>query len=322
MPSWILKAAVQRAIGVLPNAQAVNEWFQLRTTRSIGLDDDIVRDKLAEARGHLDRYTQHRDQPLRTAVEIGTGWYPTLPLALVATGAQRVVTYDIARYMTPDRVRAALTAFVEWDERGNLNLPGVDSARIAEFRCLATLEDASVDDLLAPLGIEYRVGDATDSGLEADSVDLIASTVVLEYIETEPLVALLREMERVGAPGAVHSHEVDLTDQFHYFDSSITPFHFLRFSDRTWRWIQSPLIPLTRLRLPDYRHAFADAGLAVADQTLDLGDPVDLEATPLADRFRGYDARDLLVKRAWFTALTPSVQPEKARQLEVEATTA
>ena len=315
MPSWILKAALQRAIGTLPNAHAVNEWFQKRTGNSLGLHDKMD-DKLADARGHLDRYAQHGRGPLRTAVEIGTGWYPVLPLALVATGTQRVVTYDIARYMTADRVRTALAASVEWAESGALDaaLPDVDPDRIRQFARLAEDLDASAEELLAPLGIEYRVVDATASGLETGSVDLVASTVVMEYIPHGPLVALLAEMNRIGAPGAVHSHEVDLADQYHFFDPSITPFNFLRFSDTAWRWIDNPLIPLTRLRASDYRRAFDQAGLELADETLDLGDPAALAATPLSDRFQSYDADDLRVTRAWFTARTPAPLAEPVRQ--------
>ena len=315
MPSWILKAALQRAIGVLPNAHAVNEWFQKRTGTSLDLDDKMA-DKLAEARGHLDRYARHGRQPLGTAVEIGTGWYPVLSLALVATGAERVITYDVARYLTPDRVRKALAAFVEWAERGDLDaaLPNVDPDRVRQFARLAEKSEATADELLAPLGIEYRVADATASGLESGSVDLVVSTVVLEYVPRGPLVALLAETNRIGAPGAVHSHEVDLTDQYHYFDPSITPFHFLRFSDAAWRWISNPLIPLTRLRASDYRRAFEQAGLELAEETLDRGDPAALAATPLSDRFRSYDADDLLVTRAWFTARTPAPLAEPFRQ--------
>lgn len=312
MPSWIFKAALQRAIGVLPNATAVNGWFQTHVTRSLELDDDVFRGKLDDARGHIERFARHTDRPLRAALEIGTGWHPALPLALVATGTERVVTHDIVELLTAETVRTTLGLFVTWHERGELDnaLPGVDPARIRDFEAALKRPGDSPHALLEPLGIEYRVADAMESGLRDGTVDLVASTVVLEYVPFEPLVELFAEMRRIGAPGAVHSHEIDLADQYHFFDPSISPFHFLRFSDRAWRWISNPLIPMTRMRANDYRRAFADAGLLLADEALDLGDPADLAATPLAERFRDYDERDLLVTRAWFTALNP---PESAR---------
>ena len=98
------------------------------------------------------------------------------------------------------------------------------------------------------------------------------------------------------------SHEVDMIDEYSYFDSSITPFNFLRFSDRAWRLINNPLIPLNRLRVSDFRECFPEAGFTVVEEVVKRGSPEALARIRLAPRFARYDPSDLLVLMAWFVA--------------------
>jgi hypothetical protein len=98
------------------------------------------------------------------------------------------------------------------------------------------------------------------------------------------------------------SHEVDMSDEYSYFDSSITAFNFLRFSDRAWRLINNPLIPLNRLRVSDFRECFREAGFTVVEEVVKWGNPVALSRIRLAPRFARCDPSDLLVLKAWFVA--------------------
>ena len=298
---WYLKAAVQRAIGALPNAHVVNEWFQTHVTRSLDLDDAFIETKLREARGHLERHRAHGAGPLGTAVEIGTGWYPVIPLALWLAGADRVVTYDISPLLTAERACSTLTAVQDYLARVPDALPEARPDRLAALAS-ADGSGASAAAVLAPFDIVPIVGDAAASTLADGSVDLVMSTVVLEYIPYEPLVALLRASQRLTGPGGVHSHEIDLSDQFHYGDASITPLNFLRFSDATWALVTNDIIPQSRLRFSDYVRAFEDAGLGIADAQVTRAPNADLDRTPLAERFQTYAPDDLRVTRAWVTA--------------------
>jgi cyclopropane fatty-acyl-phospholipid synthase-like methyltransferase len=158
-------------------------------------------------------------------------------------------------------------------------------------------------ELLERLGIHYRIGNAGRSDLPPRSVDLIVSDVVFEYLAPEELFEILREFQRIAAPRAVMSHTISLGDQYAAHDSGITLFNFLRFSDRAWRWLNNPIIPLNRLRVSDYRKAFNASGFQVVDETSQRGDPLDLARTPLAARFRGYSIEDLLVVYTWLVAI-------------------
>ena len=106
------------------------------------------------------------------------------------------------------------------------------------------------------------------------------SDVVFEYLSPEELFEILQEFRRIAAPDAVMSHTIDLGDQYATYDFGITKFNFLRFSDRLWRWLNNPIIPLNRLRISDYRRAFSERGFQVGAEISQRGDPAELARTP------------------------------------------
>ena len=59
------------------------------------------------------------------------------------------------------------------------------------------------------------------------------------YWTPEELLEILQEFRRIAAPDAVMSHTISLDDQYAAHDPGITPFNFLRFSDRAWRCLAS-----------------------------------------------------------------------------------
>ena len=303
MHHWVLKAATQRAIGAMPNPHFWNEMFQRVASRSLDLTDDKFLDKLARTRRHLDNHQRLAADPsrLERVVEIGTGWFPVASLALWLCGAGEVRTYDITRHLTPERLAATIDAFRKAYESGVLQqaLPRLDAGRMARLEALASAED--LEEALDGLGIHYRVCPFSACELEAGSVDLLFTTAVLEYFETPALVDLLAETLRVLSPTGLESHWIDLADEFAYFDSRLSPLNFLRFSSAAWRVVNNPLIPLSRLRLSDYRAAFAAAGLAIAEEDAERA-PAELTRVPVAAEFRRYSDDDLLGVSVWFSA--------------------
>jgi hypothetical protein len=97
-------------------------------------------------------------------------------------------------------------------------------------------------------------------------------------------------------------HRLNLVDQFSYFDQSITPFNFLKYTAAEWRWRNSPLIWQNRLRITDYRELLSGAGFEIADEENVSGKAGELAAVPLAPEFRHYSKEDLLVLHSFITA--------------------
>ena len=71
-------------------------------------------------------------------------------------------------------------------------------------------------------------------------------------------------------------HTISLDDQYAAYDSELTQFNLLHFSDRAWRWLNNPIIPLNRLRVSDYRRAFSEGGFQIVDETSQRGGPTEL----------------------------------------------
>lgn len=301
MPKWWIKATVQRAIGFLPYSNLWNELFQSTVTASTRLSDARFESQLKRCREHLEVFRLFGPSPPGdrfTAFELGTGRYPIVPVGLYLCGADDIRTWDIAPLLRQHRVLHMLRRFIDYYDRGALRnlLPEARSDRIGRLR--QAVEQSRRDPpgrLLERFGIRPAVGDARRSGLPAGTVDLVTSTVVLEYIPANVLTGLLAEFHRIASPRGVMSHVIDLADEYSYFDPSLSPFNFLRYSRRMWGLINNPLIPLNRLRLPDYRGLIAGAGFDVVIEECTRGEPRDLKRVPLAPKFRDFSEDDLLV---------------------------
>jgi hypothetical protein len=309
MASWLAKAMVQRGIGALPYPQFWNGLLQDWVTHSTRLTNEIFRENLRNCGIHLANLQRYNLTKLGgfSAFELGTGWFPVVPIGLFLCGAREVWAWDIAPLLKIDRLKDVIARFLELEERQLLKdylhaLPDrLDLLREVMTRCDSP-ESYDPARLLEQLNIYYRLGNAARSGLTPKSVDLIVSDVVFEYLSAEALFEILIEFRRIAAPEAVMSHSIALDDQYSGSDPRITQFNFLRFSDRMWRWLNNPIIPLNRLRISDYRRLFSESGFQIVEETSRRGDPAELTRIPLAERFRAYRTEDLLITYARLVA--------------------
>jgi hypothetical protein len=95
------------------------------------------------------------------------------------------------------------------------------------------------------------------------------------------------------------SSTIDMQDHYHWFDKSISVYNYLRFSDRIWNLLNSPIHYQNRLRYSDYMRLASDAGLEIVADHVSEPTPDDFAAlarVPLAERFRLYDERDLAIR--------------------------
>jgi hypothetical protein len=269
---------------------------------STELTDQRFAHNLRNCGTHLENLRRYGSTTLGSfsAFELGTGWFPVVAIGLFLSGTREVWTWDIVPHLRLDRLKGVIGRFLELEQRQVLQdhlaaLPErLALLREVMTRCRSSqgLEPAQ---LLEPLGIHYRIGQAGRSGLPPQSVNLIVSDVVFEYIAPVALFQILLEFRLIAAPDAVMTHSIDLGDQYAGFDPRITQFNFLRFSDWQWRLLNNPIIPLNRLRISDYRRAFSESGFQIVEEASQRGDPTELARTSLAARFCAYSVEDLLV---------------------------
>jgi hypothetical protein len=304
MPPWLLKAGVQGALSMLPRPQAWNRLFQRYVTRSLTLTEDYFLQKWTQCARHIDHHVvAGGGRPTGfVAVELGTGWFPIIPIGLALSGARRVVTLDQVQLLAPSRVVAVLRAYYDQIARGTIAVPG--DRPLEQLReLLAQSEEESAEGILARLGIEARVADARATGLADGSVDLFVSNNTFEHIPRDVLRDILREYRRLAAPGAVMSHFIDMSDHYAGFDKSIGPYHFLRFSSRTWRLFNNELQYQNRLRVTDFRELHAETGWRIVRERNSSRELVELRAIELAEEFRRYPEEELAVYASWMVSV-------------------
>jgi SAM-dependent methyltransferase len=299
---WLAKAALQRGLGVLPEGERLNYVFQRRVLRSLPAGDAALRQKFSRALQHLGAYEEHGPglpPGEATFYEFGAGWDLAIPLAYGLLGVGRQVLVDIRPSARVELVNDSLAAFQrlrpELEEQAGRDLrpAGPPIERLEE------LEERFGIRYLAPC-------DARATGLPEGSVEYVSSTDTCEHIPEDDLAGIFRECHRLLRPGGAFSCRIDLQDHYAYFDRSLSRYNFLRFSDRAWGVVNSPLHYQSRLRSPEYLRLVREAGFELAlekpsgpsEEGLE-----ELKGLPLAPRFRGYPLEELGVTVLSFVAV-------------------
>ena len=116
---WWVKAGVQGVVSLLPEraSEVVNGRLQALGGGGAALSATTVAHKVEQANHHLDAWKQFRAKeaaPPRV-LEVGTGWFPLVPLLMYAYGAGLVQSFDVRRLTT----RAASARLrVPWHRSG------------------------------------------------------------------------------------------------------------------------------------------------------------------------------------------------------------
>lgn len=300
----MIKALIQRGMAALPWSHKWNELFQRYVTGGLELSPGLFRIKLDQCARHRLLYESLSSDPKPSfsALELGTGWFPVLPIGLYLTGASRVVTYDIHPLLSTYTLRQVVRYFGELHQSGELakQLPHFQPERMTRLQgYLQRTAPEAPAEFLKSLNIELRIGDARSTGLEPGSIDLVCSCTVLEHILYPDILKLFHEFRRISKLDSVMSHFIGLEDQYATFDPSISRFNFLQYSDAEFRRWNNGIIPLNRLRIADHRRAFREGGYEILKEQNTLGELADLRRIRLAPEFQHHPVEDLLVTYSW-----------------------
>jgi SAM-dependent methyltransferase len=301
---WLAKAALQKGLGVLPQGERLNYVFQRRVLHSLPAGDGALRQKFSRAMQHLGAYEEHGPEisaAEATFYEFGAGWDLAIPVAYALLGVSRQVLVDIRPSARVELVNDSLASY----ERLRRELEGV--AR-RELRPLGG-PISRLDELEERFGIRYLAPcDARGTGLPAESLEFVSSTDTCEHIPGADLAEIFRECFRLLRPGGAFSCRIDLQDHYAYFDRSLSRYHFLRYSDRAWSLVNSPLHYQNRLRSPEYLQLVRDAGFElVVEKPSGPSEEgrTELARLPLAERFRDFTPDELGVTVLSFVAVRP-----------------
>lgn len=254
---WRVKGAMQKVLGVVPGGNSIHYRLQ----RNFGGMRDFRRelDIKVEDWTIMAAHLADVGLPMQGCrlLEIGTGWYPTFPLACLLGGAARIDTFDLNRHLKPELLRSCVSAMgnhLDTIAQATNALPADVARRHAQVQAALgqtfDLRQVSADT------IRYHApADAASTGLADGCIDVAFSNSVLEHVPPGVLDPLFRESMRVLRPGGVMFHSVNCGDHYAYVDRRIHQLHYLRYSDRAWSLWDNGFLYQNRLRA----HEFVDA---------------------------------------------------------------
>lgn len=319
---WMMKAAAGHVLSRAPGGRRLHYLMQRYVTRSLPMpmEDFDIRMRIAcQHLGHYRRVMSGRPLAQATFVEFGAGWDLTVPLVYRAAGVGRQLLFDLEALAQPDLIsvsRVRLRDAIASSSIPTDCAPMLDPGRVPGN---GPISHAELDQWLKRIGISYLApSDARATGLDADSVDVVTNTATLEHIPEADIALIFREMFRVLRPGGMMSCQVDMSDHFSHGDTSISPWHFLRFGERAWRLIDPPMLYMNRLRASTYVAMARTAGFEVLDSIAEYPndmDPARIDAPAVHPSFVRYDGHgDLVATRLQLVCVKPARLPSPTRQ--------
>lgn len=298
MKIWIIKAIVQKMISFLPFKHQVNYLFQKYITRGVQLTDAYFEDKLIHAFHHFQYYKKHVGKTNFKVLELGSGWYPVIPVYLYLHGASEIISIDIAQHITKKNLEKTIKKFLEYLPKNEFHdtFLHIDENRKEELQhVLDAIQDFSIEEIMLKLKMDFQIQDARKTHFESNYFDLITSNNTFEHIYDEILVGILEEFKRILHPKGIMSHFIDMSDHFAHLDNKITIYNFLQFTEKKWNRIDNTIQPQNRLRINQYKGLLKEISLTIMEEINRPGDMEVVKSMKLADPFSDYSLQDVAV---------------------------
>jgi SAM-dependent methyltransferase len=301
MKKWILKATVQKGISFLPGKHRINFLFQKHVTKGVQLTEAYLVDRLTHFQAHKRLLTEQSSHgiPDRVPLELGTGWYPIVPLCFFLSGASHCYTVDISALMNKERLWETIQILLDYDKAGKLAPYVPNMMQERRDRLAAIQAEDPFETMLAKLQLQYIVADARQLPLEDDSVDFITSNNTFEHIYPDILADILKEFQRVLKPNGRMCHFIDMSDHFAHLDSSITIYNFLQFTERQWKYIDNDVQPQNRWRMQHYRQLYQQLQIPILKEENRPGSVEEVRQVPLAPPFDQLPEKEVAISHGY-----------------------
>ena len=298
--AWQLRFLRNSAFALLPGGKWLRAIKRKLVPYPVQLDPETLENAF-EMIAMLERAGLHPRG--RVMLEVGSGWWPIIPLLMRLAGAHRIYLVDTQRLLDVQLLRGIADKFRERADAVATRL-GADVAHVR-----ATLDcpvGAQLEELLEHFGFVYLApADATALTLEDGSIDVAISRAVLEHIPAATLARIFAELHRVLNKSGGMCHIVDNSDHWSHADARLSRINFLRYSESRWRWFAiNPLDYQNRLRHSDYLQLAQRAGFRIVEDRSvpDSRALDDLPRLSIHRAFATYGADDLAILTSRFVA--------------------
>ncbi|HWT99385.1 MAG TPA: methyltransferase domain-containing protein [Terriglobales bacterium] len=282
---WKLKAATLNFLGVAPFGGTLYYLLQRYVTKTIPRRLAPTEETGAAQISHARKFLQcgiHLDEA--TLFEFGAGWDLYSNIILYCFGANRQITIDIRRLVKAEAINAVIRHLQADPPQGAIRTPP------------ALIRQSHLEEDLRDLyGIIYRApDDATALDFADDSIDLIATTSVLEHVPDDIVQGIMRECYRILRRGGLMSHVIDYSDHYAHSDPAITEFNYLAFDEKAWARYSPGIHFQNRRRSSYFRRVFEKYGFVVRETDPWHGEAEALEKVPVNPQFKQYPRAELL----------------------------
>jgi hypothetical protein len=304
---WRIKGLAQKGLSIIPGGGYLNDGLQKKYGGLRHFEQNIA-DKVEDWQLSM-RYLQQVEFEMDGAslIEIGTGWFPTLPICFSLVGAKRVLTYDISRHMDARltfRMIAALAPHLDSIAEAGGRRPEDLRARYHEL-----LQAKDLSALLERARVEYCApADTRATGSPPNNTDLVYSNSVLEHVPKQVIRSLMDEIMRMLRPGGLTLHNVGCNDHYAFVDRRISFVNYLRYSEAGWRRWNNRLQYQNRLRAPEFLEMASEAGLEVIYKQVAVrpGTREALTTFEVAPEFQRFSPEHMAITTVDFIAKKPS----------------
>ncbi len=301
---WVFKWAAQKTISFLPNSHEWNYLFQKHLTGGVAPNAERIATHLEMCARHLSYYAQFAGTdglPTRV-LELGTGWVPTVCLALALSGVDTVFTVDIVDLKKPEVMAATLAALCSFSPDAIARyLPQLQPQRFERLKAMAAAQMEPLA-IFAQFGIHFVIGDARELTFDGGPIDFFISNNTLEHIPADVILGILRQFRQLAAPHALMSHRIDASDHYSHFDPAISRYHFLQHGAALWKLVNNGVLYQNRLRASDYRRLHRQAGFVPVSEASETDDRARLDRLRLVREFQGYSRDDLAIITSWIVS--------------------
>jgi len=292
--NWRIKALTQKGLSYTPCGEVLNTYLQ-RYLGGLRHFDQEVEGKISDWLLAME-YIHEVGGSVENAdmVEIGTGWFPTLPVCFALAGMNSCETYDLNPHLHPKMTFAMLRLLGSHIPRiaGCARRPITAVRQDYEY----LMESRTLEELLARARIRYHApADASQTDLGIKSIDLLFSNSVLEHVPRHAIVGLFSESQRVLKPSGLAVHCVNCGDHYAYFDQNITAINYLQYSSSEWQLWNNDLLFQNRLRPQDFLQIASQTGFSVLTVKQKPNPKVlaGLASMKVADDFAKYSLEEL-----------------------------
>jgi len=293
---WKIKVLIQFFLSKLPMGEKINYILQ-RANKSHS--EEKIKKRIISLVKAMRTIDKHVPLEGATVVEIGTGWEPICSILLYLMGVKVCHTYDHVRHLR-FKLAEMLVRNIG-NQLDEISKSSSISLSVLEERLSKLKTSTNLNDFLSKANINYHApADASKTGLEEGSVDLVYSYAVLQAVPEKVIYDLTMESRRVLKKSGGAYHVIGLHDPYTAFDKNITRVNFLKYPESLWSFfIKNKISYNNRLREKQFLDIFKECGAKIVwlENKMDPNDIEYLKNMKIDKPFHGMSYEELAVYR-------------------------